>query len=75
MKHPERNNRKYAWTHKEDALLQEAVELTGSKDKKLWVYLKTVGVNRSYKAVVNRLRYITAKNYSIVNIPKGWGVY
>ena len=77
MKRPERNNRKNPWTHAEDSLLLEMAEITKNRDKKLWVALKELGVNRTYKAVKNRLRYITVTRAPVVdkNIPKGWGVY
>jgi hypothetical protein len=70
-----------AWTHQEDSLLWEAVEITGSRKTKAWLWLKDKGVNRTVKAVANRVQYLEVKNNPHVikvtkePMPKGWGFY
>ena len=70
-----------AWTHEEDSLLFEAVEHTGSRKLKAWLWLKDKGVNRTVKAVANRIKYLEIKNNPHLKptpklpIPKGWGLY
>ena len=72
-----------AWTHAEDALLLEAVEVTGSRKTKAWVWLREKGVNRTVKAVANRVKYLEVKNNPNVikvsktkePLPRGWGFY
>ena len=78
MKHPEKNNRKHAWTHSEDSTLMEAVEITGNKDERCYRYLQGIGFTRSYHAVCNRIRYLAFKQAQVereFSLPAGWGYY
>jgi hypothetical protein len=69
-----------AWTHREDALLFEAIEFVGTRHKRAWYWFKEHGGTRPYSAFKNRQMYLALKEKGKVekvdiNIPKGWGMY
>ena len=65
------------WSHAEDALLLEAMEISNSKDRKAWELLCKLGVHRTYKAFANRRRLLELKQREDIKaqLPKGWGIY
>jgi hypothetical protein len=74
MSHP-RDRWANAWTHSEDSLLWEAVEITGNRDRRAWEYLRSLGVNRTFKAFCGRRYYLEQKQKELIRsqLPKGWG--